>query len=192
MTNRITISNPATLPKPAGAYSHIARVTAGDLLFIAGQVATDASGKVVGADDFEAQADQVFANLRAALQSEGADFQHVVQFTTYLVDSRDIAKLRESPGARFRAPLSAWEISAEYPAGRRAPGERGDAAGNRGDCRAVGGGARLKARLVSVASALAQSDESADERPNVTFAATDCRKRGCPSPQASVLSDEES
>jgi enamine deaminase RidA (YjgF/YER057c/UK114 family) len=95
MTNRITISNPATLPKPAGAYSHIAHVTAGDLLFIAGQVATDASGKVVGADDFEAQADQVFANLRAALQSEGADFQHVVQFTTYLVDSRDIAKLRK-------------------------------------------------------------------------------------------------
>jgi enamine deaminase RidA (YjgF/YER057c/UK114 family) len=94
MTNRIRISNPDTLPKPAGSYSHVARVTAGDLLFIAGQVATDGSGKVVGADDFEAQAAQVFANLRAALASEGADFRHVVQFTTYLVDSRDIAKLR--------------------------------------------------------------------------------------------------
>lgn len=94
MATRIRLSNPGTMPKPAGAYSHVARVAAGDLLFIAGQVAVDADGKVVGEDDFEAQAQQVFANLRAALQSEGADFRHVVQFTTYLVDSRDIAKLR--------------------------------------------------------------------------------------------------
>jgi enamine deaminase RidA (YjgF/YER057c/UK114 family) len=97
MPSRIKITNPDTLPKPAGAYSHVARVSAGELLFIAGQVAVDASGKVVGEDDFDAQAAQVFANLRAALQSEGADFKNVVQFTTYLVDSRDIAKLR-----RFR------------------------------------------------------------------------------------------
>jgi enamine deaminase RidA (YjgF/YER057c/UK114 family) len=94
MPSRIKITNPDTLPKPAGAYSHVARVSAGELLFIAGQVAVDASGKVVGEDDFDAQAAQVFANLRAALQSEGADFKNVVQFTTYLVDSRDIAKLR--------------------------------------------------------------------------------------------------
>lgn len=95
MASRIKISNPNTLPKPAGAYSHVARVSAGDLLFIAGQVAVDAAGKVVGADDFDAQAEQVFKNLRAALESEGADFRHVVQFTTYVVDSRDIAKLRK-------------------------------------------------------------------------------------------------
>ena len=94
MTNRVRISNPDTLAKPAGAYSHVARASAGELLFIAGQVAVDAGGKMVGVDDFEAQAEQVFANLRAALRSEGADFRDVVQFTTYLVDSRDIAKLR--------------------------------------------------------------------------------------------------
>jgi enamine deaminase RidA (YjgF/YER057c/UK114 family) len=88
------MSNPDTLSKPAGAYSHVARVTAGDLLFVAGQVAIDASGKIVQGD-FEAQAEQVFRNLRAALQSEGADLRHVVQFTTYLVDSRDIPKLRQ-------------------------------------------------------------------------------------------------
>jgi enamine deaminase RidA (YjgF/YER057c/UK114 family) len=94
MPSRIKLTNPDTLPKPAGAYSHVARVSAGELLFIAGQVAVDSSGRVVGEDDFDAQAAQVFANLRAALQSESADFENVVQFTTYLVDSRDIAKLR--------------------------------------------------------------------------------------------------
>jgi enamine deaminase RidA (YjgF/YER057c/UK114 family) len=51
MANRIRISNPDTLPKPAGVYSHVARVSAGELLFIAGQVAVDGTGIVVGADD---------------------------------------------------------------------------------------------------------------------------------------------
>ena len=93
MASRIKISNPGTLPKPAGAYSHVARVSGGDMLFIAGQVPVDGGGKVVEGD-FDAQAEQVFKNLRAALQSEGGDFRNVVQFTTYLVDSSDIAKLR--------------------------------------------------------------------------------------------------
>ena len=94
MASRIKMSNPSTMPKPAGAYSHVARVSAGDLLFIAGQVAVDATGKIVEGD-FDAQAAQVFQNLRAALQSEGGDFRNIVQLTTYLVDSRDIAKLRK-------------------------------------------------------------------------------------------------
>lgn len=94
MASRIKMSNPSTMPKPAGAYSHVARVSAGELLFIAGQVAVDTNGKIVEGD-FEAQAAQVFQNLRAALQSEGGDFRNVVQLTTYLVDSRDIAKLRK-------------------------------------------------------------------------------------------------
>ena len=93
MPARIRMSNPETLPKPAGAYSHVARVSAGELLFIAGQVAVDKSGKIVG-PDLDAQAEQVFRNLAAALESEGASLRHVVQFTTYLVDSRDIPKLR--------------------------------------------------------------------------------------------------
>ena len=97
MATRIKIENPQSLPKPGGTYSHVARVRAGDLIFIAGQVPVDGSGKVVGDGDFDAQAEQVFENIRLALESQGAQFHHVVQFTTYLVDSRDIPKLR-----RFR------------------------------------------------------------------------------------------
>jgi enamine deaminase RidA (YjgF/YER057c/UK114 family) len=51
MANRIRVGNPDTLPKPAGVYSRVARASAGELLFIAGQVAVDGAGKVVGADD---------------------------------------------------------------------------------------------------------------------------------------------
>ena len=93
MPSRIKVTNPTTMPKPAGAYSHVTRVSSGELLFIAGQVAYDVNGKLAG-PDIESQAAQVFANIRAALQSEGGDFRNIVQLTTYLVDSRDIAKLR--------------------------------------------------------------------------------------------------
>ena len=98
----ITIHNPDALGKPLGQYSQITRVKASEFLFIAGQVATDRGGKTVGADDFDAQCRQVFANIEAALKSQGASFANVVEFTTYLVHSQDIAKfmayrLREFP-----------------------------------------------------------------------------------------------
>ena len=67
--SEIMIANPDALGKPLGQYSQIARVKASELLFIAGQVATDSSGKVVGADDFDAQCRQVFSNIEAALKS---------------------------------------------------------------------------------------------------------------------------
>jgi enamine deaminase RidA (YjgF/YER057c/UK114 family) len=65
-------------------------------------VATDPNGKVVGPDDFDAQCRQTFANIEAALKSAGAGWSDVVEFTTYLVHSQDIAKfmafrLREFP-----------------------------------------------------------------------------------------------
>jgi enamine deaminase RidA (YjgF/YER057c/UK114 family) len=98
----ITIHNPDALGKPLGQYSQITRVKASEFLFIAGQVATDRSGKAVGADDFDAQCRQVFDNINTALQAVGAGWGDVVQFTTYVVDADDIAKfmqfrLREFP-----------------------------------------------------------------------------------------------
>ena len=86
----IRIESPDALGKPLGPYSQITRVKAAEFLFIAGQVATDHGGK--GADDFDAQCGQVFANIGAALKSQGASFANVVEFTTYLVHSQDIAK----------------------------------------------------------------------------------------------------
>jgi enamine deaminase RidA (YjgF/YER057c/UK114 family) len=98
----ITIRNPATLARPLGQYSHVTRVKASEFLFVAGQVAADAQGNLVGPGDFEAQCGQVFANIETALKSEGAGFANVVEFTTYFVHSQDIPKfmqfrLREFP-----------------------------------------------------------------------------------------------
>jgi enamine deaminase RidA (YjgF/YER057c/UK114 family) len=88
----ITIVNPDTMGKPLGQYSQITRVKASELLFIAGQVATDRHGKPTGADDFDEQCRAVFANIDAALKSQGASFANVVEFTTYLVHSQDVAQ----------------------------------------------------------------------------------------------------
>jgi enamine deaminase RidA (YjgF/YER057c/UK114 family) len=86
----IKILNPDTLGKPLGQYSQITRVKASEFLFIAGQVGADKDGKVV--PGFDSQCAQTFANLGAALASQGASFANVVEFTTYLVHSQDIPK----------------------------------------------------------------------------------------------------
>ena len=98
----INFENPDALGKPLGQYSHLTRVKAAEYLFIAGQVAVDKAGNVIGADDFDAQCVQTFANIEAALKSQGAGWANVVEFTTYLVHSQDIPKfmkfrLREFP-----------------------------------------------------------------------------------------------
>lgn len=102
MAADIKIFSPDSLGKPLGQYSQITRVKASEYLFIAGQLSTDRAGNIVGADDFDAQCTQVFANVRTALESCGASWKNIVQFTTYLVHSQDIPKfmkyrLREFP-----------------------------------------------------------------------------------------------
>jgi enamine deaminase RidA (YjgF/YER057c/UK114 family) len=86
----IKILNPDSLGKPLGQYSQVTRVKASEFLFIAGQVGADNAGKA-GAD-FDAQCVQLFANIGAALTSQGANFGNIVEFTTYMVHSQDIPK----------------------------------------------------------------------------------------------------
>jgi enamine deaminase RidA (YjgF/YER057c/UK114 family) len=95
MSPAISIYNPAELGAPLGQYRQVARVKADELLFIAGMLAVDAGGQLVGEGDFEAQAVQVFANIHTALRSAGADWANVVQFTTYLVHSQDLPRFMD-------------------------------------------------------------------------------------------------
>ena len=84
--------NPQGLPDPRNRYTHI--VKAGNLVFIAGQVSADAEGNVVGEGDITAQAWQVYANLKTAVESVGGTAANIVKTTTYIVD-RDLV-----PGMR--------------------------------------------------------------------------------------------
>ena len=90
------IFSPATLPPPTG-YSHIAKVNQGTLIYVAGQVSADASGKLVGEGDLGAQSEQVFKNLKLALEAAGATMADVVKMNTYLVaevGQDDLPKMR--------------------------------------------------------------------------------------------------
>lgn len=109
MPAEIKIYNAAELGTPLGAYSHVTRVRAQEYLFIAGMLATDKAGDIIGKGNFDAQAVQVFANVRAALETAGASWKNVVQFTTYLVDAKLIEgfmayRRREFPGMFAGAP----------------------------------------------------------------------------------------
>ena len=88
-TSHLKLHNPPELHKPFG-YSHVAEVTGGKLVYIAGQVALDSAGDLVGKDDFAAQARQVFANLKCALAAAGASFQDVSKLNYYCADSVDL------------------------------------------------------------------------------------------------------
>ena len=86
--------NPEGMHRPTG-YTHVVEVTAGRPVYVAGQVAMDASGALVGPGDVRAQARQVFENLRTALAAVGAGFDQVVKLNFYLVDAGQLPAVRE-------------------------------------------------------------------------------------------------
>jgi enamine deaminase RidA (YjgF/YER057c/UK114 family) len=86
------LSNPTQLHKPTG-YSHIVEITGGKMIYIAGQVALDVQGNIVGKDDYRAQSQQVFRNLKTALEAAGAGFSNVIKLNYYVVDSVDASEV---------------------------------------------------------------------------------------------------
>jgi enamine deaminase RidA (YjgF/YER057c/UK114 family) len=90
--------NPSALERPPG-YSHVVDVRGGRLIFISGQAGVDASGTVVGAHDLEAQADQAFRNISAALESVGCNAGNLVKLTVFM---RDMSRLADYRRARDR------------------------------------------------------------------------------------------
>ena len=90
---RTAINPPGVLP-PGGEYSYA--VSAGGLLFIAGQTAFSPEGELVGEGDAAAQTRQVFKNIGRILEGAGASFNDVVEFTTYLVGVESVGPFLET------------------------------------------------------------------------------------------------
>jgi len=86
--------NPATLPYSPG-YAQLVIAPDQRTVYIAGQVAQDSSGTVVGVGDFGAQVEHTFGNLRRALEAVGATFAHVVKWNYYVTDASRVAQVRE-------------------------------------------------------------------------------------------------
>ena len=94
---RATRSNPDTVAAPMGTYSQAVRVETGDAVWIhvSGQIAIDLEGNLVGPGDVRAQTRQVFENLKAILEANGATFADAVKIGTYLTTLDDLAGMRE-------------------------------------------------------------------------------------------------
>jgi len=79
-----SVVNPPTLVRPSG-FSHGVEAR-GRLLFLAGQTAQDAEGRIVARGDLAGQFRQVLANLKAVVEAQGGTLQDIAKLTLYVLD----------------------------------------------------------------------------------------------------------
>ena len=104
------IINPPELAAPRG-FNHGIAVRGGTLLFLAGQDASDAEGRIVAPGDLLGQCDQVLHNLQAVVRATGGTMQDIVKLNVFVAD-RDAYRAQLKPlGALFRRYFGAY-----YPA----------------------------------------------------------------------------
>ena len=84
-------SNPSALANPPG-YSHV--VKDGNTVYVAGQVARNRNGETIGVGDFNAQAEQVFRNVQAALESVGTNMSHLMKLNVFMTHREDFPAYR--------------------------------------------------------------------------------------------------
>ena len=77
--------NPVGLEKPIG-YAHVAKITGGTIVHVAGQAPFDERGQVVGKDDFVAQFRQVVRNLKTAIEAAGGRPDQYAALTIYITN----------------------------------------------------------------------------------------------------------
>ena len=77
--------NPAGLEPPVG-YAHVAKITGGAIVHVAGQAPFDEKGEVVGKGDFVAQFRQVMKNLKTAVEAAGGRPDQYAALTIYVTD----------------------------------------------------------------------------------------------------------
>jgi len=83
---------------PGNGYSHVV-TGSGRWIAIAGQIALDADGEIVGVGDAGAQARQVFTNLKLCLDAAGATFADVVKLNFFVTDIAALPAIRAARDA---------------------------------------------------------------------------------------------
>lgn len=96
----VTYMNPGGIadPSPSG---FTAVVKAGNTVYIAGMVAQDENGNVVGEGDAEAQTRQIWRNIGVAVQAAGGSLADIVKTTTYVTGIEHGAAVRRVRGELF-------------------------------------------------------------------------------------------
>ena len=97
-------------PDPYEPFRLSQAIRVGELLFVSGQAAIDQQGEIVGARDFDAQAEQVFRNLQRVLEAGGSSLDRIVKVTIFLTDMANFPKIVELRGKWFTEPYPADSI----------------------------------------------------------------------------------
>lgn len=95
------------LGQPVSDYSTAVTVSGGRLVFLAGQVPLDESGRTVAPGDPVEQIRQVFRNIEAALKAAGGSLDDLVKMTVYLTDGRYFEAFRSVRREFLRHPFPA-------------------------------------------------------------------------------------
>jgi 2-iminobutanoate/2-iminopropanoate deaminase len=90
-----TIIQSSRLAKPAGIFSSGVKVPAGQLIFVSGQVARNATGETIGRGDIRAQTQQTLENVKAVLEAAGATMDEIVKVTVFVTDVSHLAAIHE-------------------------------------------------------------------------------------------------
>ncbi|MCA0201988.1 MAG: RidA family protein [Proteobacteria bacterium] len=105
------IPDPPGLQRPQAngkdTYAHVVVTTRRRTIYIAGQLARDAQGNVVGKGDMRAQVRQVCENIKAALAAVGATFADVVQMQTFVTSWAEYRKASDVRLEYFGAAVPA-------------------------------------------------------------------------------------
>ena len=97
-------------PDPLEPYALSQGFRVGDLVIVSGQAAIDEQGHIVGAGDFDAQAEQTFRNLSRVLEAGGSSLERIVKVTIFLTDMANFGKIVELRRRWFTPPYPADTI----------------------------------------------------------------------------------
>lgn len=101
MSQSLSFVNPETLERPLG-YAHAVAMPAGRLLLIAGQIANDVNGKMVGPGDVVAQFRQVCQNLKDIVEAAGGELTDIARMRMFVADVEDYKRKRAPIGLVYR------------------------------------------------------------------------------------------
>jgi enamine deaminase RidA (YjgF/YER057c/UK114 family) len=93
--------DPAGLEPPVG-YAHVAKITGGTIVHVAGQAPFNERGEVVGKGDFVAQFIQVMRNLKTAVEAAGGQATHYAVLTIYITNLEAYWNNKKPLGAAYR------------------------------------------------------------------------------------------
>jgi enamine deaminase RidA (YjgF/YER057c/UK114 family) len=93
--------NPKGLEPPVG-YAHVAKVTGGNIVYVAGQAPFNEHGQVVGKADFVAQFAQVLKNLKTAVEAAGGRPNQYAVLTMYITDLQGYLDNKKLLGGAYR------------------------------------------------------------------------------------------